>query len=372
MQSTDVTIVGAGISGLHTAYELAKLGVAVKVLEASNRVGGRILSVSPPDQSSLSFDLGPSWFWPGQDNIESLVVELGLEDSVFPQYANGDALYEPIQQSVRRGVQGISMQGSYRMKGGLSTITNSLQDKICCLLGADTIQRNSKVNEIVRHDARDLLIQYGDGQSLLSKQVVIAVPPRVALEGISFSPELPISRVAELESVATWMAGQAKAVMVYDNPFWRDSGFSGDVYSERGPLSEIHDASFPNSEKFALFGFLAAAPKYRETNREKIFDQIVAQLRRLFGDQASEHAQLFYKDWAADPLVATLRDQLIANHHPLNSLSSIVEEDWKSQLVWSGTETAHGRFNGYIEGALVSSKAAIAQIRRGFLSQSHA
>jgi len=134
MQSTDVTIVGAGISGLHTAYELAKLGVAVKVLEASNRVGGRILSVSPPDQSSLSFDLGPSWFWPGQDNIESLVVELGLEDSVFPQYANGDALYEPIQQSVRRGVQGISMQGSYRMKGGLSTITNSLQENRWSLL----------------------------------------------------------------------------------------------------------------------------------------------------------------------------------------------------------------------------------------------
>ena len=64
-----VIIVGGGISGLHTAYELAKQGVKFKLLEARSRLGGRILS-RPSERDRLTtsrYDLGPSWFWPGQN-----------------------------------------------------------------------------------------------------------------------------------------------------------------------------------------------------------------------------------------------------------------------------------------------------------------
>ncbi|MEM1154111.1 MAG: hypothetical protein AAGI44_08210 [Pseudomonadota bacterium] len=52
----------------------------------------------------------------------------------------------------------------------------------------------------------------------------------------------------ELGGVPTWMAGQAKVVAVYESPFWRDSGFSGDAMSRKGPLIEIHDASPASGE----------------------------------------------------------------------------------------------------------------------------
>ena len=45
-KSHDVVVVGAGMAGLTTARELAKAGLDVLVLEAHDRVGGRIQTVS--------------------------------------------------------------------------------------------------------------------------------------------------------------------------------------------------------------------------------------------------------------------------------------------------------------------------------------
>lgn len=49
--TADVLVIGAGISGLTTAFILSRLGVIVRVVEAASRAGGRIL----PE------DAGGSW-----------------------------------------------------------------------------------------------------------------------------------------------------------------------------------------------------------------------------------------------------------------------------------------------------------------------
>ncbi len=38
------------------------------------------------------------------------------------------------------------------------------------------------------------------------------------------------------------MAGHAKVVALYERPFWREQGLSGDAISHCGTLAEIHDA----------------------------------------------------------------------------------------------------------------------------------
>jgi monoamine oxidase len=48
-----VIVVGAGVAGLTAASELAERGMSVVVLEARERVGGRIHSISGPKQSAI-------------------------------------------------------------------------------------------------------------------------------------------------------------------------------------------------------------------------------------------------------------------------------------------------------------------------------
>jgi len=367
METLKTVIVGAGISGLHSAYELAKQGQSVRVLEARERVGGRIFSVALDEPQHAKFDLGPSWFWPGQTNIETLVAELGLKDAVFTQYSQGEAIYEASGQPPQRGVQGLSMRGSYRVDGGLARITTALYDKIIEISGKQSITTNTPVTEIEREANGLIKVSYqrneGEIEHLMCEHVIIAMPPRVALKHIDFTPQLMPSRTKELQQVATWMAGHAKATIVYKTPFWRKAGLSGDAFSQQGPLSEIHDASPNDSSVSALFGFFATPPQHRKSDWQESGKLIVTQLTRLFGGDAANPIKVIGKDWAKDNLVATDLDQHIPNHHPSNNLSTIVEPGWQQSLIWSGTETAEGHYNGYIEGAIMASKVAVSYIK---------
>ena len=80
-----VLIVGGGLAGLTAARLLHQAGIGFLLLEARDRLGGRILSSDASGQASDDgFDLGPSWFWPGmQPAMGNLVSDLGLPS--FPQ-----------------------------------------------------------------------------------------------------------------------------------------------------------------------------------------------------------------------------------------------------------------------------------------------
>jgi monoamine oxidase len=81
--TTTVAILGGGLAGLQAARLLHAAGVDLLVLEARDRLGGRILSADAAGQAGVDgFDLGPSWFWPEmQPALGALVRELGLAAS---------------------------------------------------------------------------------------------------------------------------------------------------------------------------------------------------------------------------------------------------------------------------------------------------
>ena len=74
-----VLIIGAGIAGLTAGYYLHKAGVPIRIVEASNRVGGRIRSQERAVGTASTIELGGEFIDTGHKNIRKLALELGLE-----------------------------------------------------------------------------------------------------------------------------------------------------------------------------------------------------------------------------------------------------------------------------------------------------
>src|SRR6478736_9880058 len=84
----DVVIIGAGAAGTTAANELKKAGLSVAVLEARDRVGGRLWT-DVIDGAML--EIGGQWVSPDQDALIETLDELGLE--TYERYRAGENVY---------------------------------------------------------------------------------------------------------------------------------------------------------------------------------------------------------------------------------------------------------------------------------------
>ncbi|WP_227820311.1 flavin monoamine oxidase family protein [Agromyces aureus] len=84
----DVVIVGAGASGLTAANKLKDAGKSVVVLEARDRIGGRLWT---DDIDGAMLEIGGQWVSPDQDALIETLDELGLE--TYERYREGENVY---------------------------------------------------------------------------------------------------------------------------------------------------------------------------------------------------------------------------------------------------------------------------------------
>eukprot|EP00467_Chlorarachnion_reptans_P015644 CAMPEP_0114513578 /NCGR_PEP_ID=MMETSP0109-20121206/15657_1 /TAXON_ID=29199 /ORGANISM="Chlorarachnion reptans, Strain CCCM449" /LENGTH=397 /DNA_ID=CAMNT_0001693485 /DNA_START=44 /DNA_END=1234 /DNA_ORIENTATION=+ len=380
-----VAIVGAGVSGLYTAFLLHRAGVPVRVFEARKRIGGRVIS-NPPlilsdsegkgqnptvrDNSARyeRYDLGPSWFWPGSHHrMASLTRELGLYS--LDQYDSGTYVLD--QGSGRTPAYFRSPSSSpgsmMRLGGGMFSLVEALARH----LPEGTIETNSPIQSLT-HIREDLKGGVNDHvniriagaknkKDLQASHVILAIPPRLLAEGtVEFDPKLPKEAVEEFAKIPTWMAPHAKLVAVYPKPngkgkaFWREKGFSGSGSSQEGPLSEIHDA-VPVEGRPALFGFVGWSPSERLKYGEKeLKDAAKKQLGRMFGAEAANPESVMLVDWSKEVRTAGKADVaagFAAGHPASKGVPKCTEKLWNGCLHFSGSELAEDNA-GYLEGAL--------------------
>lgn len=136
-----------------------------------------------------------------------------------------------------------SGEWSIRIIGGVQSLIDAVADTIPSRI----VEFENRVTAIRLDEAGAITVEAdladGKRKNVSASAVILALPPRIVARHIEFSPSLPPNIITDLVSKPTWMAGQAKAVAIYDRPFWRESGLSGFVTSWGGPLQEIHDAS---------------------------------------------------------------------------------------------------------------------------------
>ncbi len=349
----DVVVVGAGIAGLVAARKLHADGYTVEVLEARERVGGRLLSHRrAAGDAEAALDLGATWFWPGEDRIAALITELGIR--THAHFLEGDAIYHDPDGSSR--IEGNPMDvPSGRFTDGAQSLTTAIAND----LPAETLLLASPVSALRFADGsateRTVTVEHATGTTKCS-HVIVALPPALFTSTVDVSPGLSdrVRGVAEITPV--WMGAIAKVIAIFDSPFWRESGLAGSAISHFGPMREIHDMSGPDGSPAVLFGFVSLT----ETSNAPSEAEVRNQFAELFGPAAPAPIEVVIADWRAETYTSPVGVERLGAYQAFGH-DLYQQPDLDGRLHWASTETSPVN-PGHIEGALVAAERAVAAI----------
>ncbi|WP_187147105.1 flavin monoamine oxidase family protein [Psychrobacter arcticus] len=365
MKKVSVAIIGGGLSGLYAAYLLEKKGIDYVLLEARPTLGGRIATAKSA-QTLDSFDLGPSWFWPDyQPQLAHLIDELKLES--VAQFEEGDMMVEQAVADAAVRTHGYkSSPPSMRLKGGMAALIEALYLR----LDASRISTGQIVRQLNNTGHYIEIISKDESEQVTAWQaqhVLLALPPRLAQESITFQPALPTNLAVQWQETATWMAPHAKYVAVYDTPFWQKQGLSGAARSAQGPMVEIHDASVVDASG-AIFGFIGVpAPVRQGISEEVLKTHCRAQLVRLFGVEAENPKREYLKDWSQEPFTSTAADVSSDGQHASAPISKATSGVWENCLTGIGSEWST-QFSGYLAGAIDAASIGVKNLPESVFS----
>ncbi len=305
-----VAVVGAGLAGLATADALAAAGVEVVVLEARDRVGGRVWSRTLPNGATI--ELGAEFVLPGNDALRALVgrFDLGLWDKgmrygvreprggigtelgrvgasvarVLEALPDGD---EPVGASARSFLDQLTLDPGAREAiearlevscadtadridaGELRGVAAHGDDPCPSVAGGnqrlalelarglgEAVQLDSPIEAVVQ--AREGVAVSGPGTELVVDRVVLGVPASV-IERIGFEPALPTRLAAAYAAVRYGHAAklfvpligpaQPSAVLSVPERYWTWTATAGE---EVQPVVNAFAGSAPALERLEV------------------------------------------------------------------------------------------------------------------------
>lgn len=286
MNSENIIILGAGLAGLSLAYYLHKKGINYQIIEARDRIGGRINTLYEDTQAPV--EMGATWIDLHQSRMISLLKSLNI--GIFEQKMGETAIYEQNSSSPAQIVQlPPNSNPSYRIANGTSNLICALKNK----LEKNSIHLNTICKRI--DFSGDRTIVHCSTGAFKATKVVNTIPPHLFLQSITLKPELPIGIKEIMETTYTWMGDSIKVSFRFTEKFWEVGHLSGTIFSNIGPITEMYDQSDAESKYYALTGFMSAA--YSNANKEERKSLILRQLSKYYGDLVYEYLSYHETLW---------------------------------------------------------------------------
>jgi len=456
----DVAIVGAGLAGLVAARQLVAAGVQPLMVEARDRVGGRLLNHEIGGGKIV--EVGGQWIGPTQDRIAALAAELGV--ATFPTYDEGREVMEmggrrttftnfndigvgllrdlskamsplalvdfeqarlrldrmakqvPLEAPwqapkarlwdgqtfatwIRRNVRTTAARNLFellteavwaaepadvsllhilfytRSGSGLDSLIGTdggaQQDRFeggsqrLALLMAEELGEHLRLGAPVRRieHGDEGVVVYADGGSagplsVRAQRAVVAVPPTLAGR-IAYDPPLPALRDQLTQRMP--QGSVIKTMAIYEQPFWRREGLSGQGMSDVGPARVTFDNSPPDGSPGVLLGFLEGrfARHWATRPPAERREAILAGHARLFGARAEQPVEFVERVWAEEEWTRGCYGCLMTTGGWTEYGRALREP--VGRLHWAGAETATV-WNGYMDGAVRSGERVAAEL----------
>ncbi|TSE09797.1 flavin monoamine oxidase family protein [Aquimarina algiphila] len=340
-------IVGAGLSGLTSAYMLDKLGETdFLILESRNRIGGRILTEN-------GVDFGATWFQNHHQNVIDLLNDIQV--GKFHQYSKGKSvLVYNTMAPAHYFENDPNSPSAFRIEGGSNAVIASL-----AMVNKNKIRTSTTISEIKEDD--DGVKVVTDNGVFKAEKVIVTIPPRIATR-ILFSPELPELLVKTMKNTHTWMSNAIKVGMTFKTPFWRHKNFSGTLIGQVGAVTELYDHSDANEKKYSLMGFVNEG--LRDVSKEERKTRILDHLQKYLGKEVLEYITYQEKDWSLDR--NTSCDSIKSIYmSPRYGDSNFKHFYMNGKVLFSGAETSPV-YGGYMDGAIYSGISAAKKIISSF------
>jgi monoamine oxidase len=242
-----------------------------------------------------------------------------------------------------------------RFVGGSVVVAEKVADRL-----GSRVVLGAPVERIREHDGRVRVTTRG-GPTVEARHAIVAVPPVLAAK-IAYAPGLPAGKKTVLKAMVPGSLTKVEAV--YETPFWREAGLSGQGVSDTGVARVPYDNSPPDGGVGVFFSFIGGK-RHREwtaldaaTRRARVLDDFV----RFTGDErARTPLEFLEKDWTTETWtrgcpVGHFAPGLLARHGA--HLRSAV-----GRIHFAGTETAD-YWLGYMDGAVRAGERAANEVGR--------
>ena len=238
-----------------------------------------------------------------------------------------------------------------RFVGGSQTVSKRVAAKL-----GRRVLLGTPVRRIVQ-GRRGVTVE-SDHAVVHARYCVVTAPPALAAR-IDYHPILPAVRDQLTQRMP--MGSVLKVHALYDRPFWRDAGRTGQATSDTGPVKVTYDNSPPTGPEGVLIGFIEGeeARKWGPRPLAQRRAAVIAQFAKWFGPQAGKPRAYVEQNWMEEEWSrgcygawappGVLLDYGAALRRPVG------------RIHWAGTETST-EWCGYMDGAVRSGERVAAEV----------